>query len=223
MPIGLAQLTELVESTKKEERNKKRNFIQSVEATFRLTGVDVSKSGLKINELIELPDSDKKMETKKILVISSGPIGTEARRLGIPVLSREELEKLTGDKKAIKKLADTYEYFIAEAPLMPLIGRVMGQILGPRDKMPTVVPPTGSIEPIVEKLRKSIRLRLKAQPFVSCKIGNESMKSEELARNLQKVLSVLESKLPNGEKNIDYILVKTSMGKPVKLKLRSAR
>jgi large subunit ribosomal protein L1 len=223
LPIGLTQLTELVESARKEEKSKKRNFTQSVEVTFKLTGVDIQKSGIKINELVELPDPDKKMEMKEILVISSGPLGTEARRLGIPVLSREELEKLMGDKKAIKKLANTYEFFIAEAPLMPLVGRAMGQILGPRDKMPIAVPPTGSIEPIIERLRKSVRLRLKGQPFVSCRIGNESMKADELARNLQKVLSTLESKLPNGERNIDYILVKTSMGKPMKLKLKSVR
>jgi len=223
LPISLDQLSELAESAVKPEKSKKRNFTQSVEVFIKLTGVDVSKSGIKINELLELPEPGSDAELAKILVISSGPLGTEARRLEIPVLSREDLEKLAGNKKEIRKLANQYEYFVAEAPLMPLVGRVMGQILGPRDKMPIAVPPTGSIAPIVERLRKSVRIRMKAQPVVSCKIGNESMKAEELARNLQKVISVVESKLPNGEKNIDYVLVKTSMGQPTKLKLKSTR
>ncbi|MEM2884835.1 MAG: 50S ribosomal protein L1 [Thermoproteota archaeon] len=223
LPVSLAQLSALVESAVKPENSKKRKFTQSVEVSLKLTGVDVSKSGVKINELLELPVPGKEAESVKILVISSGPLGTEARRLGIPVLAREDLEKLAGNKKEIRKLANQYDHFIAEAPMMPLVGRVMGQILGPRDKMPIAVPPTGSIASTVERLRRSVRLRLKAQPVVSCKIGNEPMKADELASNIQKVLSAVESKLPNGEKNVDCIIVKTSMGKPAKLKLKSAR
>lgn len=221
MPIGLTQLTELIQTAKQPEKNKKRNFNQSMEASFKLTGVDISKSGIKINETVELPEPG--VADVKILVISSGPLGTEARRMNLPVLSREDVERMTGNKKEIRKLGNQYDYFIAEAPLMPIIGRVMGQILGPRDKMPTAIPPTGSIAPLVERLRRSIRLRMKANPVASCKIGNENMKADELARNLQKVLSTVESKLPNGEKNIDYIAVKTAMGQPIKLRLRSAR
>jgi len=221
LPVGLAQLTELVQAAKQPEKNKKRNFNQSVEAIFRLTGFDMSKSGIKVNETVELPEPGAR--DVKILVLSSGPLGTEARRMNLPVLSREEVERLTGNKKEIRKLVNQYDYFIAEAPLMPIVGRVMGQILGPRDKMPTAVPPTGSIAPLVERLRRSIRLRIKAQPVTSCKIGDENMKDDELARNLQKILTSVESKLPNGEKNIDYVAVKTAMGRPVKLKIRSAR
>ena len=221
MPVGLAQLTELVQAAKQPEKNKKRNFNQSVEAIFRLTGFDMSKSGIKVNETVELPEPGAR--DVKILVLSSGPLGTEARRTNIPVFSREEVERLTGNKKEIRKLVNQYDYFIAEAPLMPVVGRVMGQILGPRDKMPTAVPPTGSIAPLVERLRRSIRLRIKAQPVTSCKIGDENMKDDELAKNLQKILTSVESKLPNGEKNIDYLAVKTAMGRPVKLKIRSAR
>jgi len=221
LPVGLAQLTELVQAAKHPEKNKKRNFSQSVEAIFRLTGVDISKGGIKVNETVELPEPGA--VDVKILVLSSGPLGTEARRMNLPVLSREEVERLTGNKKEIRKLVNRYDYFIAEAPLMPVVGRVMGQILGPRDKMPTAVPPTGSIAPLVERLRKSIRLRIKTHPVTSCRIGDENMKDDELARNLQKILTSVESKLPNGEKNIDYIAVKTAMGRPVKLKLRSVR
>lgn len=221
MPVGLAQLTELVQAATKPEKNKKREFAQSVEALFKLTGFDMSKSGIKINEAVELPEPGS--SDVKILVISSGPLGTEARRMNLPVLSREDLERLTGNKKEIRNLGNQYDYFIAEAPLMPLVGKAMGQILGPRDKMPMAIPPTGSIGPVVERLRRSKRLRMKTQPVATCRIGTEDMGADELARNLQKVLSTVESKLPNGDKNIDYIAVKTAMGQPAKLKVRSAR
>lgn len=38
---------------------------------------------------------------------------------------------------------------------MPKIGRYLGRYLGPRNKMPVVVPPTmTNLEPIVEKLKR---------------------------------------------------------------------
>ena len=51
---------------------------------------------------------------------------------------------------------------------------------------------------------------------MSCKIGDESMDDADLAINAHAVLSAVEKKLPNGDKNLKRIIVKTTMGKPVK-------
>ena len=42
------------------------------------------------------------------------------------------------------------------------------------------------------------------------------MDDADLTINAHTVLAVIEKKLPNGEKNIKKILIKTTMGKPVK-------
>jgi len=42
------------------------------------------------------------------------------------------------------------------------------------------------------------------------------MEDADLAINAYAVISAIERKLPNGEKNIKKILIKTTMGKPVK-------
>ena len=42
------------------------------------------------------------------------------------------------------------------------------------------------------------------------------MEDSDLAINAFSVLSAIEKKLPNGEKNIKKVLIKTTMGKPVK-------
>jgi len=44
------------------------------------------------------------------------------------------------------------------------------------------------------------------------------MKEEELADNVQAVLRAVEGKLKKGIKNIKFAYIKTSMGKPVKIK-----
>ena len=42
------------------------------------------------------------------------------------------------------------------------------------------------------------------------------MEDSDLAINAHTVLAAIEKKLPNGEKNIKKIMIKTTMGKPVK-------
>ena len=51
---------------------------------------------------------------------------------------------------------------------------------------------------------------------MSCKIGDESMEDTDLATNAHAVLSAIEKKLPNGDKNIKKIMFKTTMGKIIK-------
>ena len=51
---------------------------------------------------------------------------------------------------------------------------------------------------------------------MSCKIGDESMENADLAINAHAVLSAVEKKLPSGEKNLKRVIIKTTMGKPVK-------
>ena len=50
------------------------------------------------------------------------------------------------------------------------------------------------------RFRTSIKVRVRASLSVSCKIGDETMDDEDLAINAHAVLSAIEKKLPNGEK-----------------------
>ena len=52
---------------------------------------------------------------------------------------------------------------------------------------------------------------------MSCKIGEESMDDADLAANANTIAAAIEKKLPNGDKNIRKIMIKTTMGKAVKL------
>ena len=58
---------------------------------------------------------------------------------------------------------------------MPLVGKVLGQILGPRGKMPTPVPFNAPIESFLDRFRTSVRVRVRSSLAMSCKIGNEGI------------------------------------------------
>jgi large subunit ribosomal protein L1 len=196
----------------------KKKFAQSIDLVVRLREVDLKKPENRINETIALPNPPEK--ALKVCVIASGDLATRAKTAGADMLiGRAELDNLTKDKKAARKLAQEYDFFIAEAPLMPLVGRALGSFLGPRGKMPTPVPPNAPIEQVVTNHRKMVRVRMREQPVLQCRIGTESMADDKLAENIQAVVSRIEQKLERGFKNIAEVLVKGTMSKPVKISL----
>ena len=194
----------------------KRKFSQSVDLVVKLREVDLKKPENRINETIALPNPPEK--ALKICVIASGDLATRAKAAGADMLvSRQEIENLGKDKKAARKLAQDYDFFISEAPLMPLVGRALGSFLGPRGKMPTPVPPNAAIDQVVSNHRKMVRVRMREQPVLQCRVGTEGMADEKLVENIQAVVSRIEQKLERGFKNIGEILIKATMSEPVKI------
>jgi large subunit ribosomal protein L1 len=201
-----------------KEKSKKRNFVQSVELLISLRDIDPKKPEGKIQEAIELPYPVGKLG--KICVIASGELALKAKKAGADlVIERNELESLGGDKKKQKDLVENYDAFIAEAPLMPLIGKVLGATLGPKGRMPTPVAPNANIAVELEKRKKTVQVRLRNQPILQCLVGTENMDDKEIAENVLAVIRRLEGKLKRGIKNIRSISLKTSMGAPVKIPL----
>jgi len=199
-------------------KSKKRNFNQSVELIINLRDIDVRKPEGRIQEVIELPHPIGK--NVGVCVIATGDLALRARRAGADmVLERGDLERLADDKKRQREIAKKAYSFIAEAPLMPLVGRVFGSILGPRGKMPTPVPPSANIEEVIERHRRMVRVRARGQPTLQCRVGTEDMTDEELLDNIQAVIRRIEGRLKRGMKNIDSIYLKTTMGSPVKVKV----
>jgi large subunit ribosomal protein L1 len=196
----------------------KKKFSQSIDLVVRLREVDLKKPENRINETIVLPNPSEK--ALKVCVIASGDLATRAKSAGADLLvGRQEMDNFAKDKKAARKLAQEYDFFIAEAPLMPLVGRALGSFLGPRGKMPTPVPPNAPIEQIVSNHRKMVRVRMREQPVLQCRVGTETMPDDKLAENIQAVVSRIEQKLERGFKNIGEILIKGTMSEPVKISL----
>jgi large subunit ribosomal protein L1 len=214
MPLNMKNLLAAVKEVKSKATERK--FSQSIDLAINLQNIDMKKPEGRIQERIELPNSFGK--EIKVCVIATGEMALKAKRAGASlVIERAALEALVGDKKKQKDIAKNYDFFIAEAPLMPLVGRSLGASLGPRGKMPTPVPPNANIEDQIEKHRKIVFVRMRGQPVLQCRIGNEEMKDEEIAENVQAVVRRIEVKLKRGIKNFRSVYLKTSMGSAVKV------
>ncbi|MEK0319905.1 MAG: 50S ribosomal protein L1 [Nitrosopumilus sp.] len=209
--ITEVQLTEMVKKIKAEA--KKRKFTQAIELIINFKDIDVKK-GFAINEVVQLPKTNS---PALVCVIATGEMGLKAKEANADaVIGTSELEKFGADKRESRKFINKYDFFLADTKVMPLVGKTLGQLLGPRGKMPTPLPFDAPIESFLQRFRASIKVRTRASLSISCKIGDESMEDEDLAINAHAVLSAIEKKLPNGERNIKRIMLKTSMGKPLK-------
>jgi large subunit ribosomal protein L1 len=193
----------------------KRNFNQSVDLTLVLKEIDVKK-GFNLNEVVNLPN--KPARKASICVVASGEMGARARRSEIDkVIEPEELDRLGTNKREARKLVKAHDFFVSDTAYMSMVGRSLGQFLGPKGKMPTPLPYGAPIEAIASRFKGSVRVRVKNQLNVSAKIGDEKMDDDQLTTNASAVISAVEKKLPQGEKNIRNTLVKFTMGKPAKL------
>jgi len=215
MPLDQKTIITAIKEAK--EKSKKRNFTQSIELILNLKDIDMKSPEGRIQERIELPHPSPE-KPNKICVIATGELALKAKRAKADlVIGNDELAGLAGRKKELRKIANDYNFFMAEAPLMSRVGKTLGPALGPRGKMPVPVPPTADISGLIKRYRKMVFVRMRNQPVIRCRVGTESMKEEEIAENVQTVLKTIEGKLKRGTKNIKTVYLKTSMGTPVKI------
>ncbi|RNJ78198.1 MAG: 50S ribosomal protein L1 [Nitrosopumilus sp. H13] len=209
--ITEAQLGELIKEAK--AATKQRKFKQSVELIINFKDIDVKK-GFALNEVVQLP---KTSSPATVCVMATGDMGQKAKQANADaVIGTEELGKFAANKRESRKFINKYDFFLADTQVMPTVGKTLGQLLGPRGKMPTPVPFNAPIESFLQRFRSSIKVRSRASLSMSCKIGDESMDDADLAVNAHAVISAVEKKLPNGEKNMRRIMIKTTMGRPIK-------
>ena len=211
--ISEAQYVKAIKQAK--ESDKEHKFTHAIEMIAVFRDIDVKK-GFVLNEVVQLPN--KMNKPAQICIIASGDMGTKAKKTNADrVMDGEEITKIGSNKRESRKFINKYDFFLADTKLMPTIGKVLGQLLGPRGKMPTPIPFNASIESFLERFRDSIKIRTRSSLSMSCKIGDETMDDNALASNANTIISSIEKKLPNGNKNIKKIMFKTTMGKVIRI------
>ncbi len=194
----------------------KRNFNESVDLTINLKNIDMANPKNRIDEVILLPHGTGK--ANKIAVLGKGDIVTRAKGAGVDlVLGPQEIEKLAGEPRQARRIANEYRFFLADTGVMSMVGKMLGPRLGPRGRMPTPIPPGTDIQPIVDRLRRSVKIRTKDRKTFHTKVGVAGMDPNQIADNIDAVLKRVESLLEQGSMNIRSVYVKTTMGPAVKV------
>jgi len=80
-----------------------------------------------------------------------------------------------------------------------------------------VVPANANLEPLVKKLATAVRLSAKKGTNLQCLVGKQDQAETQIIDNILTVYQTVIKQLPNEAHNIRAILLKTTMGKPVKV------
>jgi large subunit ribosomal protein L1 len=212
----LVEKEKLVDAIKKAiDEAKPRKFVETVEMAVNLKNVDLKRPENRIDAVVALPHGIGK--PRKVAVFAKGDTALKAKESGAFVISPEELDELAKDKRKARKIAREYDFFIAEAPLMPEIGKKLGPILGPRGKIPQPIPPLSDPTPVIERLKKSVKIRTRDRPTFHAPIGRRDMDPEKIAENAMEILKIVENKYENASQNVKSVYVKTTMGPAVRV------
>lgn len=209
------KIVEAVEKIKQASKELDRHFKQTIDIVINLKNIDLNIPKNRIDEDIELPKG--RGDEAKIALFASGELALKSQNVVDLIIKPEEIEELASNKKQFKKIADSYDFFIAEAPLMPTIGKTLGTILGPRGKMPRPVPPAADISNMVSTLRNTVKIRSKTNTTFHSIVGNQDMASEDIAANIEAIIKRLDGVLERGRMNIRSIYIKTTMGPAEKI------
>ena len=182
----------------------KRGFVQSYDLVVTLKNIDLKKPENKFSKDVVLPNGRGK--DVNVCIISDRIEGA---------LTKTDVETI--DKKRIRELTKKYEFFLCEAPLMPLVGKILGKYLGPKGKMPKLLPPNTDPASLVAEAKKSVRVRVRDSPVIQIIVGTESMPQNQVKENVEKVLEEIKKTLPKGVSQIRMDMIKLTMNKPVKL------
>jgi large subunit ribosomal protein L1 len=201
------QLTQSIKKLR-ENSDTERKFDQTVDLIVNLKNFDVRRESF--NTFIALP---YKVKDKKVLGFF------ETKSDVVDTVLKDEFSQFK-EKKDFRSLIKKYDFFIAQAKLMPAVATTFGRALGPVGKMPSpqlgILPNNDedAVKALVAKINNTIRIRVK-EPSIKCAVGKQSLKDEQLAENVLTVYKKIEEMLPKGKDNIRSVQLKLTMGKPV--------
>lgn len=201
------------------EKTKERKFKQSFDLAVVFRDLDMKNPASKFKEDVVFPHGRGK--EAKIGAIADGQLAETAKKAGIEtIIGKADLEVLAKDRRKAKKLVNTIDVFISQPDLMAEVGKTLGPILGPRNKMPKPVPPNvPDLKPVIDRFSKAITIRVKNDPIIHCMVGTENLDNNQITDNAEAALKAIEKKLPKGASQIKSVYIKTSMGPAARVEL----
>ena len=209
----------VIEAIQQVRSAEKRKFTQSIDVILNLKEININKEEGKLDEFVILPSG--RARPAKVCAFVGPELKDQAQKFCDSFVLSDDFGKWDEPRK-LRKLVREFDFFLAQANIMPLAAKAFGKYLGPLGKVPNpkaghILTPKANLEPLVKNLRNTVRVAIKKAPTIQFSIGSEKFTDEQLAANLSAAYEKVIAKLPNGKHNISEILIKTTMGKPAKV------
>jgi len=191
-------------------KDKKRNFVETVELQIALKDYDTQRDK-RFSGTVKLPHVPR--PRMKVCILGDAAHCEQAQKLNIPFKSVDDLKKLNKNKKLVKKLAQSFDAFLASQPIIPQIPRLLGPGLNKAGKFPSMIGASDNIESKVTDIRSTVKFQLKKVLCMGVAVGNVAMEPEALRQNSTMAINFLVSLLKKNWNNIKRLHMKSTMGK----------
>ncbi|CAH8552229.1 unnamed protein product [Heterobilharzia americana] len=138
----------------------------------------------------------------------------EAKANNIPCMDAEDLKKFGKEKKPLKKLAKSYNAFLASESVIRQFTRVVGPALSKYGKFPLVVTHNDQLVNKIDEVKATVKFQMKKVLCLNVAVGHVKMTAEELAQNINLSINFLVSLLKKNWQNVRCLYIKSTMGKP---------
>jgi len=204
-------LTEAIAGILKNAQEKKRGFLETIELQIALKNYDPVKEK-RFSGQIRLPFVARPKFS--VCVLGDAKHVEESKNAKVPVMTADDLKKLNKNKKAVKKLANQYDAFLASASLIRQIPRLIGPGLNKAGKFPAVLGNNDKIDAKVEDQKATIKFQLKSKKTLcmGVAIGNVNMSEADIMNNITTAVNFLVSLLTKNWQQIKRLYIKSTMG-----------
>ncbi|MBI5390900.1 hypothetical protein HZB02_05390 [Candidatus Woesearchaeota archaeon] len=205
-----------------KEAASQRKFKQTIDFVINLQSLDLKKPDQQVDIFATLPFG--RGRKVKVCAFVAAELLDQSRAVCDKTIVQDEFELYQKDKKLLKKLAAEYDFFIAQATIMPKLATVFGKALGTKGKMPNpkagcVVPPNANLKQLYEKLQNMVRVKAKTTLGIQCSVGNQETPIDHVAENIQVLYNQVLHALPNEKNNIKSLFMKYTMSHPIHIDL----
>ncbi len=222
LPLGTSRRSEMDQEKVRKaleeiKKQPKKKFSQSYDLVINLKNIIIKTNP--INLFVTLPSP--KGKKIRIAAFVDQELTEQAKKYCDLTIKETDFSSYQ-DKKKLKKLAEEYNYFLAQASLMPKVAAAFGKVLGVKGKMPNpklgcVLPPNANLDLLTKKLQQTVRLQATKGLNLQCMVGKEDQPDEQIVNNVLAVCHAVVKQLPNEIQNIKNVTLKLTMGKPVKI------
>merc|ERR1719407_269564 len=153
----------------------------------------------------------------KVCVLGDAVHCDAAQKANLPFKSVDDLKKLNKNKKLVKKLAQSFDAFLASQVLVPQIPRLLGPGLNKAGKFPTLITHSDNLEAKSTEIKKQVKFQLKKVLCMGVAVANVEMNADECRQNIVMAINFLVSLLKKNWNNVKTLHVKSTMGKSYRI------
>ncbi|KAL0214555.1 hypothetical protein P9112_006739 [Eukaryota sp. TZLM1-RC] len=187
----------------------KRNFPETIELQIGLKHYDIKKDK-RFAGSFELPACPR--PNLNCCVLGDASHCEQAAALGLPYMTVEDLGKLKGQNKLVKRLCKRYAFFVASESVFKSLPRIVGPGFNKAGKFPSLVKKDEDLMNKINGLRSTIKFQLKKSLSLNIACANVNMDKEDIAKNIILSVNFLISLLKKGWTNINTLHIKSTMG-----------